>query len=177
MSRTHDLLHRLSRQWTYTHGVLSFALEDAPTEAQQQEAMDAFERLAFAGLDREQWDATWVRHSHTGHRTGSGIEQESRTPGGRVELHMVPPRVDLGSGLALNIAPPGVGVELCAAQGCLELHLGLGTTQRSRRGPASSRGSQRRRTPDRPTRRTATTRANKSQRHLRLRSILTEDLH
>ena len=25
--------------------------------------MDAFERLAFAGLDREQYDITWVRHS------------------------------------------------------------------------------------------------------------------
>lgn len=93
MDRTRDLIDSIERQWTYTHGVLSFAAEDAPTEDQQREAMDAFERLAFAGLDPEQYDITWVRHSHT----------ES----GRTELHFVTPRMELCSGRALNIAPPG----------------------------------------------------------------------
>lgn len=93
MDRTRDLIDSIDRQWTYTHGVLSFAAEDAPTEDQQREAMDAFERLAFAGLDPEQYDITWVRHSHT----------ES----GRTELHFVTPRMELCSGRALNIAPPG----------------------------------------------------------------------
>lgn len=93
MDRTRDLIDSIERQWTYTHGVLSFAAEDAPTEDQQPEAMDAFERLAFAGLDPEQYDITWVRHSHT----------ES----GRTELHFVTPRMELCSGRALNIAPPG----------------------------------------------------------------------
>lgn len=93
MDRTRELIDSIDRQWTYTHGVLSFALEDAPSEAKQQEAMDAFEALAFAGLDREQWDITWVRHQHT--------------EGGRVELHFVVPRMELTSGKALNIAPPG----------------------------------------------------------------------
>jgi len=51
-----------------------------------------FERLAFAGLDREQYDITWVRHRHT----------ES----GRTELHFVTPRMELNSGKAMNIAPP-----------------------------------------------------------------------
>ena len=73
--------------------MLSFAIEDAPTEDQQHEAMDAFEAFAFAGLDRERWDITWVRHQHT--------------EGGRVELHFVTPRMELTSGRALNIAPPG----------------------------------------------------------------------
>nr|CRY94324.1 hypothetical protein [uncultured prokaryote] len=93
MDRTRDLVDSIDRQWTYTHGVLSFAAEDAPTEDQQREAMDMFERLAFAGLDPEQYDITWVRHSHT----------ES----GRTELHFVTPRMELCSGRALNIAPPG----------------------------------------------------------------------
>lgn len=93
MDRTRELIDSITRQWTYTHGVLSFALEDAPSEQKQQEAMDAFERLAFAGLDREQWDITWVRHQHT--------------KGGRVELHFVTPRMELTNGKALNIAPPG----------------------------------------------------------------------
>ena len=93
MDRTRDLIDSIERKWSYTHGVLSFAAEDAPSEDQQREAMDMFERLAFAGLDREQYDITWVRHSHT----------ES----GRTELHFVTPRMELCSGKALNIAPPG----------------------------------------------------------------------
>ena len=92
MNRTRELIDSIDRQWTYTHGVLSFAAEDAPTEEQQQKAMDMFERLAFAGLDREQYDITWVRHRHT----------ES----GRTELHFVSPRMELNSGRAMNIAPP-----------------------------------------------------------------------
>lgn len=93
LERTRELIDSIDREWTYSHGVLSFALEDAPTEEQQREAMDAFEAFAFAGLDREQFDISWVRHQHT--------------EGGRVELHFVTPRMDLTSGRALNIAPPG----------------------------------------------------------------------
>ena len=93
MARTAELIDSIARDWTYTHGVLSFAPEDAPTEDQQREAMDQFEAFAFAGLDAEQYDITWVRHQHTS--------------GGRVELHFVTPRMELTSGRALNIAPPG----------------------------------------------------------------------
>lgn len=93
LERTRELIDSIDREWSYSHGVLSFALEDAPTEEQQREAMDAFEAFAFAGLDREQFDISWVRHQHT--------------EGGRVELHFVTPRMDLTSGRALNIAPPG----------------------------------------------------------------------
>lgn len=93
IDRTRDLIDSIERQWSYTHGVVSFALEDAPTEDQQRQVMDQFEALAFAGLDPEQYDITWVRHQHT--------------EGGRVELHFVIPRMELTSGRALNIAPPG----------------------------------------------------------------------
>ena len=93
IDRTRDLIDSIDRQWSYTHGVVSFALEDAPTEDQQRQVMDQVEALAFAGLDPEQYDITWVRHQHT--------------EGGRVELHFVTPRMELTSGRALNIAPPG----------------------------------------------------------------------
>ena len=93
LARTRELIDSIERRWTYTHGVLSFAPEDAPTAAEQEAAMDAFEAFAFAGLDAEQFDITWVRHQHT--------------TGGRVELHFVTPRMELSSGRALNIAPPG----------------------------------------------------------------------
>ena len=93
LARTRELIDSIERRWTYTHGVLSFAPEDAPTAAEQEAAMDAFEAFAFAGLDAEQFDITWVRHQHTA--------------GERVELHFVTPRMELASGRALNIAPPG----------------------------------------------------------------------
>lgn len=90
-TRTEALIDASTHQWTYRAGVISFALEDAPNEAQQAEVMDAFERLAFAGLDGEQYDMLWVRHSHED----------------RVELHFCTPRLELTSGRSLNIAPPG----------------------------------------------------------------------
>ena len=108
MDRTRDLIDSIERQWTYTHGVLSFAPEDMPTEEEQEFAMDAFERLAFAGLDREQYDISWVRHSHT----------ES----GRTELHFVTPRMELTSGKALNIAPPHWESTYATLRDTLNLH-------------------------------------------------------
>jgi 5S rRNA maturation endonuclease (ribonuclease M5) len=83
-----DTCHHKNR---YTSGVIAFAAEDSPNEAQQQQVMDDFEALAFAGLDRDQYDILWVRHSHEGN----------------TELHMVVPRQELTTGKALNIAPPG----------------------------------------------------------------------
>jgi len=91
--RTTDLIDSIDREWRYTSGVVSFALEDAPSVEQQAQVMDEFEQLAFAGLDADQYDILWVRHQHT--------------EGGRVELHFVTPRMELTTGKALNIAPPG----------------------------------------------------------------------
>ncbi|ERP93519.1 hypothetical protein Q669_01365 [Labrenzia sp. C1B10] len=71
--------------------MIRFHQDDHPTEEQQQAVMDASDELAFAGLDRDQVDMLWVRHSHEG----------------RVELHFCTPRMELTSGKSLNIAPPG----------------------------------------------------------------------
>jgi hypothetical protein len=90
-ARTEVLIDASDNQWTYRAGVISFAAEDAADEAQQAEVMDAFERLAFAGMDAEQYDMLWVRHTHED----------------RVELHFCTPRLELTSGRSLNIAPPG----------------------------------------------------------------------
>jgi hypothetical protein len=90
-SRTEALIDASRHQWTYRAGVISFAVEDAPSEAQQAEVMDAFEELAFAGLDGEQYDMLWVRHSHED----------------RIELHFCTPRLELTTWRSLNIAPPG----------------------------------------------------------------------
>lgn len=89
--RTAAIIDSLDFEWRYTSGVISFAREDEPTEEEQERLMDDFERLAFAGLERDQYDILWVRHAHLD----------------RVELHFVTPRVDLRSGKSLNIMPPG----------------------------------------------------------------------
>ncbi|KQI73477.1 mobilization relaxase [Loktanella sp. 5RATIMAR09] len=89
--RTEVLIDASRHQWTYRAGVISFAATDAPTDDQQAEVMDGFERLAFAGLDPEQYEVLWVRHRHEG----------------RVELHFCTPRLELTTGKSLNIAPPG----------------------------------------------------------------------
>ncbi|UFI04668.1 relaxase/mobilization nuclease domain-containing protein [Roseibium aggregatum] len=88
---TRALIDACPHAWTYRAGVISFDKDDHPTEEQQQAVMDAFDELAFAGLDRDQVDMLWVRHSHEG----------------RVELHFCTPRMELTSGKSLNIAPPG----------------------------------------------------------------------
>jgi len=89
---TKNLIDSIDRDWRYTSGVVSFAVEDAPTPEQQERVMDAFEKAAFAGLEQDQYNILWVRHQHT--------------EGGRVELHFVTPRMELTTGKALNIAPP-----------------------------------------------------------------------
>ncbi|WP_299937631.1 relaxase/mobilization nuclease domain-containing protein [uncultured Pelagimonas sp.] len=89
--RTEALIDASRHQWTYRAGVISFADTDDPTEDQQAEVMDEFERLAFAGLDPEQYEVLWVRHRHEG----------------RVELHFCTPRLELTTGKSFNIAPPG----------------------------------------------------------------------
>lgn len=89
--QTRDLIDASSNKWSYTAGVISFADSDDPSPAAQQEAIELFEALAFAGLDRDQYDCLWVRHSHEGN----------------VELHFCTPRLELSTGKALNIAPPG----------------------------------------------------------------------
>ena len=90
-ARTEALIDASRHQWTYRAGVISFAAEDATSEAQQAEVIDAFEQLAFAGLDGEQYDMLWVRHSHED----------------RIELHFCTPRLELTTGRSLNIAPVG----------------------------------------------------------------------
>lgn len=85
------LIDACPHQWTYRAGVIAFTAEDAPNPAQQRQVMDAFESLAFAGLEPDQHDMLWVRHTHEG----------------RIELHFVTPRMELESGRSLNIAPPG----------------------------------------------------------------------
>ena len=53
IQQTRELIESQDRKWTFTTGVISFAPTDAPSPADQTAVMDDFERLAFAGLDRD----------------------------------------------------------------------------------------------------------------------------
>ncbi len=91
VNETQQIIDSLSTQWRFTAGVLSWHPDDAVSPKKEQEIMDAFENLAFAGLEQDQRNILWVRHSHAKHH----------------ELHFVIPRVELYGGKAYNPCPPG----------------------------------------------------------------------
>ena len=88
---THALIDSLDTKWKFTAGVLSWHPDDKVTSEQERRVMDDFEQVAFAGLEPDQRNILWVKHSHAGHH----------------ELHFVIPRVELSSGKSFNPCPPG----------------------------------------------------------------------
>ena len=88
---TRALIDSIERRWKFTSGVLSWHPEEKISEAQEEEVMDAFEQVAFAGLEADQRNILWVRHTHAGHH----------------ELHFLIPRLELSSGKDFNACPPG----------------------------------------------------------------------
>lgn len=87
------LVKDLALKTKYQTGAVSFAPTDRVSEKQQREVMELFERTAFAGLRRDQYDILWVQHSHT---------QDNR-----LELHFVIPCIELSTGKSLNATWPG----------------------------------------------------------------------
>jgi len=82
---TQRLADNLDFQNRYTVGVLSF--EEVNLEEQQkQEIMQSFEETLLAGLERDQYDITWIEH----------------TDKGRLELNFVIPNVELSTGKRLQ---------------------------------------------------------------------------
>jgi len=88
---TAALINSIERRWKFTSGVLAWHPDDDVNEAQERDVMDAFECVAFAGLEADQRHILWVRHRHAGHH----------------ELHFLIPRMELSSGKDFNACPPG----------------------------------------------------------------------
>lgn len=82
---TARLADNLDFQNRYTVGVLSFE-EANLAEKQKQEIMQSFEETLLAGLERDQYDITWIEH----------------TDKGRLELNFVIPNVELSTGKRLQ---------------------------------------------------------------------------
>ena len=76
----------------YTSGVIAWSPEDKPTDEQISQVLDDFEKVAFAGLEPDQY--TWSAVQH----------QEAD---GSKHVHVIVANVDLHSGKSMNIAPPG----------------------------------------------------------------------
>ena len=82
----------LDFQQRYTSAVISWSEEEAPSAAEIGEVLNDLEALAFAGLDRQDVHLTAVQP----------LEED-----GSAHVHILVPRVHLGTGKSLNIAPPG----------------------------------------------------------------------
>ena len=76
----------------YTSGVIAWAPEDNPSDAQIGRVVDEFEKTAWAGLEPDRY--TWAAVQH-------------REAGGGVHVHVLAARCDLETGKSLNIAAPG----------------------------------------------------------------------
>ncbi|MCT9408060.1 relaxase/mobilization nuclease domain-containing protein [Acinetobacter baumannii] len=82
----------IQNEWIYTSGVIAWSKSDNPSDAEINEVLDSLEKHAFAGLQPHQYHFTAVLH-----------EEDD----GSKHVHFLVPRVELDTGKALNIAPPG----------------------------------------------------------------------
>ena len=82
----------IENDWKYTSGVIAWSKDDVPTNEEIDQVLEAFEKHAFAGLQPHQYHFTAVLH-----------EEDD----GSKHVHFLVPRIELDSGKALNIAPPG----------------------------------------------------------------------
>ena len=94
----------------YTSGVVAWSRDDAPSPAQVERFVDAFEELAWAGLGKDRY--AWSAVVHRDHEGG-------------VHAHILAARCDLASGRSLNIAPAGVAEDFRPAARRLQLRARL----------------------------------------------------
>lgn len=81
-----DVAESLSFVHRYTSAVISWHADDDPTPVEVQAVLDDFERVAFAGMEPDQYSSAAIWH------------------GGHV--HVIAARVELRTGLSHNMAPP-----------------------------------------------------------------------
>ena len=87
-----EVADALEFEHKYTSGVIAWAPEDKPSDAQIGRVVDEFEKTAWAGLEPDRYAWAAVQH---------------REAGGGVHVHVLAARCDLETGKSLNIAAPG----------------------------------------------------------------------
>jgi len=88
---TRDLIDSLDFKNKYCSGVLDWTEGEEVSPEQEQDIIEQWEKAHFAGLEKDQYNVLWVRHTDAGHH----------------ELHYVIPKVELTTGKSLNPKPPG----------------------------------------------------------------------
>jgi len=89
---TGRLIDAITNLHRYSSGVVSWHVADAPTDEEIYEMLADIQRIAFAGLEPEQYNFCAVLH----------VKDD-----GSKHVHFVVPRIVLTSGKALNISSPG----------------------------------------------------------------------
>lgn len=95
--------------YKYTSGVIAWHPQDKPTHAQIETALDSYEKLAFAGFDKERYCWSAIRHDDAD---------------GSIHIHTFIARVDLKTGKSLNVAPPGWQKDFDAWRDAFNLEFG-----------------------------------------------------
>ena len=57
---TRELIDSIDRKWKFTAGVCSWGPEDKVTPEQETKVMNDFETVAFAGMEKDQYNILWV---------------------------------------------------------------------------------------------------------------------
>ena len=106
----------------YTSGVIAWAPDDLPTDAQIGAVLDEFERTAWAGLEPGRY--AWAAVLH-------------RERGGGAHVHVLAARCDLETGRSLNIGPPS-WEKTYGPSGTHSITNTAGAARTTRRGPGWS---------------------------------------
>ncbi|WCM23168.1 relaxase/mobilization nuclease domain-containing protein [Paraburkholderia bryophila] len=85
------IINSIPRKHKYISGAISFRDTEHPTKEQLRTVIDEFKASFAPGLTSDNFNSLWVIHRDKGN----------------TELHFVVPRVELATGKAFNIHPPG----------------------------------------------------------------------
>jgi hypothetical protein len=88
--QTEKLIDSIKNSWKYSSCVISFTKEEY-TEELAKKVLEDFEKTAFVGLEKNQYEMLAVLHEDTENR----------------HIHIIVPRVELTTQKSLNICPPG----------------------------------------------------------------------
>ena len=92
MHRVATVADSLSFKWRYSSAVVAWTREDAPTDSDIDAVLADFDRVAFAGMEPDEYSRAAVLH----------VDDD-----GARHVHVLIARTDLATGRAYNPAPPG----------------------------------------------------------------------
>lgn len=86
-TETTQIADNLDFKYKYSSAVIAFHKDDKPTLEQMDEVLDNYEKIAFAGLEKDRFSYYAIRHDD--------------------HIHIITARVDLETGKSYNPNPPG----------------------------------------------------------------------